>query len=151
MIMLNNPLATLPLQQLKDAVAIREKIVSLEQELSRIIVGQSLSAKTAASGKKGKFSAATGAKISATKKTRRARVKGSKPAGAKFKKPLARGQLKDRIIGVLKAAGKTGVTIKEMSAKLGTSYGNISVWFHTTAKRTKAVKKVAPGTFAWAS
>ncbi len=151
MLMLNNPLAPLPIQQLKAAVAIREEIVSLEQELSRIILGRSSSPNTAASGKKARFSAATRGKIPATKKTPRANVKRSRLAAAKSKKPSARGQLKERIIGVLKAAGKTGVTIKDMSATLGTSYGNISVWFHTTAKRMKEIKKVAPGRFAWAS
>jgi len=43
------------------------------------------------------------------------------------------------------------VTVKELAAKLGKSYGNISVWFHTAAKGVKEIKKVAPGTFAWAS
>ena len=148
--MQNNPLATLPFKQLKEAVAIREKIENLEQELNRIIVGQS-SPKTAAAGKESKFSAARRAKISATKNTRRANVKGANPVALKSRKPSARGQLKDRIIGALMAAGKPGVTIKDMSEKLGTSYGNISVWFHTTGKGVTEVKKVAPGRFAWGS
>ena len=70
---------------------------------------------------------------------------------AKSKKSSRRGQLKERIIGTLKAAGKPGVTVKDLASKLGTSYGNISVWFRTTAKGVKEVKKVAPGRFAWAS
>src|SRR5436309_10162548 len=148
--MQNNPLATLPFNHLKEAVAIREKIENLEQELSRIIVGQSFR-KTGASGKESKFSAARRAKISATKKTRRVKVRGANPVALKSRKPSARGQLKERIIGALMAAGKPGVTIKDMSEKLGTSYGNISVWFHTTGKGVTEVKKVAPGRFAWAS
>ena len=78
-------------------------------------------------------------------------MKGARPVVAKAKKASVRGQLKERIIGALMAAGKQGVTIKDMSEKLGTSYGNISVWFHTTAKGVKEVKKVAPGRFAWVS
>ena len=59
--------------------------------------------------------------------------------------------LKERIVQTLKTAGKSGVTVKDVAAKLGKSYGNISVWFHTTAKGMKEIKKVEPGRFAWAS
>ena len=48
-------------------------------------------------------------------------------------------------------ARKSGVTVKDLAAKLGKSYGNISVWFHTTAKGIKKIKKVEPGRFAWTS
>ena len=57
--------------------------------------------------------------------------------------------MKERIVGALKAAGKSGVTVKDLAAKLGKSYGNISVWFHTTGKGIKEIKKVEPGRFAW--
>ena len=61
-----------------------------------------------------------------------------------------RGGLKGRIIRALRASGDKGVTVKDLAGKLGKSYGNISVWFHTTGKRIKEIKKVAPGKFAWA-
>ena len=61
-----------------------------------------------------------------------------------------RGGLKGRIIRALRAAGDRGVTVKELAGRLEKSYGNISVWFHTTGKGVKEVKKVAPGKFAWA-
>jgi hypothetical protein len=51
----------------------------------------------------------------------------------------------------LKTAGKSGLTVKDLAAKLGKSYGNISVWFHTTAKGIKEINKVEPGRFTWAS
>ena len=163
--MQSNPLANISLQQLKQAVTIREEIESLENELSRIIVGQSSRAGTAASPRKGRMSRAARAKISAAMKARWAKRKGPRrmPSNslkaakapqllaAKTKKPSPRGQLKERIIRTLKAAGKPGVTVKDLASKLGTSYGNISVWFRTTAKGVKEVKKVAPGRFAWAS
>ena len=41
--------------------------------------------------------------------------------------------------------------VKDMADKLGKSYVDISVWFHTTAKKIKEIKKVAPGKFAGAS
>ena len=163
--MQSNPLANISLQQLKHAVTIREKVESLEKELSRIIVGQSSRAGNAGPPRKGKMSRAARAKISAAMKARWAKRKGPRrmPSNslkaakapqllaAKTKKPSPRGQLKERIIRTLKAAGKPGVTVKDLAWKLGTSYGNISVWFRTTAKGVKEVKKVAPGRFAWAS
>jgi len=69
---------------------------------------------------------------------------------AKTRKPSPRGQLKEQIIQTLKTAGKSGATVKDIARKTGRSYGNISVWFHTTAKGVKEIKKVAPGRFAWA-
>ena len=111
------------------------------------------------------MSRAARAKISAAmkarwaKRKRRGRIsskslkaaKAPKLVAAKIKKASPRGQLKERIIRTLKAAGKPGVTVKDLASRLGTSYGNISVWFRTTAKGVKEVKKVAPGRFAWAS
>jgi hypothetical protein len=146
--MQNNLLARLPVEQLREALAIREKIDSLERELSRIVTDRSLGPRTAASRKRGRFTAATRAKMAATT-TRRAKAKGRRGRAARPKTAKARGQLKERIISALKAAGKPGVTVKDLSVKLGTSYGNISVWFHTTAKKMKEVKKIAPGRFAW--
>ncbi len=101
------------------------------------------------------MSAATRAKISAAAKTRWAKKKGkqrvSKSAVAKGKGQPSRAPLKERIVQTLKSAGKSGVTVKDLAAKLGKSYGNISVWFHTTGKRMNEIKKVEPGRFAWAS
>ena len=59
--------------------------------------------------------------------------------------------MKERIVGTLKSAGISGVTVKDVARKLGKSYGNVSVWFHTTGKGMKEIKKVEPGRFAWAS
>ena len=147
MVMQNNPLTSLPVKQLKEAIAIREKIERLERELNRLSVGQSF-ASAAVSAKQSRFNSARRAKISTTRRTG---VKRFKAASGKSRRSAPRGHLKKRIIRALMAAGKPGVTIKELSHKLGTGYGNISVWFHTTAKGMKQVKKVAPGRFAWAS
>ena len=162
---MTNHLGDISLQQLRRAVAIREQIVGLETELDRIIRSRSAVHEKRVPSKKGKLSAASRAKISAAMKARWAKVKGprrrsstSRPvatahrqvaAGAKTASSVA--PLKERVIRVLKAAGPPGVTVKDMAVKLGKSYGNISVWFHTTAKRVKEIKKVAPGRFAWAS
>jgi hypothetical protein len=153
--MSSNTFADLSLQQLKKAVTIREKIESLEKELSRIIGGGSGTPKAGAPLRKRKMSAAARAKISAGMKAGWAKRKGkkrvAKPIAAKAKRRSPGAPLKDRIVQALKAAGKSGATIKDLAGKLGKSYGNISVWFHTTAKGIKDIKKVGPGKFAWTS
>ena len=93
--------------------------------------------------------------MSARMRARWAARKGKKGM-ARVPKAKAKGRssgapLKDRIVTALKAAGKSGATIKDLASKLGKSYGNVSVWFHTTAKGIKEIKKVEPGRFAWAS
>jgi len=74
----NNPLDELSLQQLKQAVAVREKIEGLEKELRRIIGGQPSTAKAGASPRKRKMSAAARAKISAAAKARWAKFRAKK-------------------------------------------------------------------------
>jgi len=152
--MLSNALGNVTLQQLKKAVTIREKIESLEKELGRII-GAGAPGTTRLPRRKRRVSAATRAKMSARMKARWAEKKGkklvSRVAKAKVKGRSSGAPLKDRIKGALKAAGKPGATVKDIAKKLGTSYGNISVWFHTTGKGIKEIKKVEPGKFAWAS
>jgi hypothetical protein len=163
--MTNHLLGDISLQQLRRAVEVRERIAGLEKELDRIIGGRSAVAGKRGPSKKGKLSAASRARISAAMKARWAKVKGprrlssrSRPAArarkqvaAGAKRASSHGPLKERIVRALMAAGPSGVTVKEMAVKLGKSYGSISVWFHTTGKRVKEIKKVAPGEFAWAS
>ena len=94
-------------------------------------------------------------KVRWAKRKRQKSVRAAKPArrtsGRANGKPSQRGQLKEQIIRNLQAAGKSGVAVKDLAAKLGRSYCSISVWFHSTAKGVKEIKKVAPGRFAWAS
>jgi len=74
-------LANVSLQQLKQAVAIREKIDALEKELSRIIGGQLSPAKSwapTAKRKRRTMSAAARAKISAAAKARWANFRAKK-------------------------------------------------------------------------
>ena len=101
------------------------------------------------------MSTAARARISAGMKARWAKRRGKRRvstlAAAKAKGRSPGAPLKERIVQTLKSAGKSGVTVKDLAAKLGKSYGNVSVWFHTTAKGIKEIKKVAPGKFAWAS
>jgi hypothetical protein len=66
-------------------------------------------------------------------------------------KRTGRGEMKERILAELQAAGKTGRHFKELSEKLGVKYGNISVWFQSTGKNIPEIMKVGPARFAWMS
>src|SRR6266566_5526726 len=155
--MQSNLLTRLSVKDLKQAVAIRERIDALQRDLDRITGAQAAPVKNGAPRRrqKRKMSAAARARISAAMKARWARRRGkqrvSRLAAAKAKGRSAGAPLKERIVQSLKTAGKSGVTVKDLAAKLGKSYGNISVWFHTTAKGINQIKKVEPGRFAWAS
>jgi transposase-like protein len=82
--------------------------------------------------------------------TKTANAKPSRKAGAKPKvKRAARGSVKAAMVELLKQAGAAGMTIKEIAAKLGASYGQVYTWFQTTGKAIKEIKKVGPGKFAW--
>jgi|SRR5882724_1366755 len=143
----SNLLAELSLQQLREIITIREEIDDLEKELDSIIGARPSIRKASARRKKKRLSSAAAMKARWTTRKEKHRV--TKPAGAKAKGRSSGAPLKERIVGSLKAAGKSGATVKELAAKLGKGYGNVSVWFHTTEKGIREIKKVAPGRFAW--
>ena len=154
--MQSNILSTMSVENLKRAVTIRERIDGLQRELDQITGAQATPVKNGAPlRKKGKMSAAARARISAGMKARWAKRRGKRRVSrllvAKAKRRSPGAPLKERIVQTLKSAGKSGVTVKDLAAKLGKSYGNVSVWFHTTAKGINQIKKVEPGRFAWAS
>src|SRR6266513_1734817 len=147
MVMQINLLTTLSVKDLKQVVAIRERIDGLQRDLDRITGAQAAPVRNGARRrKKGKMSAAARARISAGMKARwakrRAKQRVSTLAAAKAKARTPRAPLKERIVQTLKTAGKSGATVKELAGKLGKSYGNVSVWFHTTAKGINEIKKV---------
>jgi hypothetical protein len=53
-----------------------------------------------------------------------------------------RGHLAAGILEALKTASKSGMKLRDLAEKLGTKYGNLSVWFATTGKKNKAIKKI---------
>lgn len=59
------------------------------------------------------------------------------------------GKLKEKVIALLQGAGKSGVTVREIAAKLGLKPQRIYVWFNATGRTIKEIKKVAPATYAW--
>ena len=103
--MQTNLLTTLSVQELKRAVAIRERLDGLENELDQITGSRAPRAKNGAARKKRKLSRAARARISAAmkarwaKKTKRMSIKPFR--AAKTQKPSERGQLKQTIIDQL--------------------------------------------------
>lgn len=81
------------------------------------------------------------ARKGARKTTRKAARKG----GAR--KRAGRGQLKERILGELRNAGKDGITVKEIAKRLNAKPANIHAWFVSTGKRMKEIKKIGMGQY----
>lgn len=80
--------------------------------------------------------------------------KPGRPAGAKNKVAVAtpkakRGKrLKEPLLKALKAAGSSGITVKDLATKLKVKPGNIFSWFYTTGKKIKGISKVGEAKYA---
>jgi hypothetical protein len=61
-----------------------------------------------------------------------------------------RGALQAKIIEALKSSGAGGITVKALADKFRIPYRNIQVWFATTGKKQRGIKKVAPATYRYA-
>ena len=60
-----------------------------------------------------------------------------------------RAALKVGLLKTLQAAGKAGLTVKELAASLNAKPTSVSVWFYTTGKKIKGIKKVGTARFAY--
>lgn len=70
----------------------------------------------------------------------------AKPARASRKSSgTQRGQLSDAIHTALQTAGNGGARVGDLAKTFGINPRNLFVWFATTGKKFKAIKKVAPG------
>lgn len=58
-----------------------------------------------------------------------------------------RGALKSKILALLSAAGETGVRIQDIATHLDIPVQNVYVWFSSTGKNLKDIKKVSPGRY----
>jgi len=72
-------------------------------------------------------------------------------APGKKRKGSKRGQVTANILAELKAAGSAGITVSDLSKKLGASYKNVYIWFATTGKKQTGLKKIAPATYRLAA
>jgi hypothetical protein len=61
-----------------------------------------------------------------------------------------RAALKDGLLKALQAAGKEGLSVKELAASLKAKPASVSVWFYTTGKKIKGIKKMGKARFAYA-
>ena len=73
-----------------------------------------------------------------------------KTSSVKEPKVRRRAALKDGLLKKLQAAGKDGLTIKALAASLRAKPASVSVWFYTTGKKIKSIKKVGKARFAYA-
>jgi len=69
--------------------------------------------------------------------------------GDKSAKRGKRGALKESILAALKAAAASGLSAKELSSRLGVKNQNIHVWFSSTGKGVKGLKKSGAGTWIY--
>jgi hypothetical protein len=60
-----------------------------------------------------------------------------------------RARLKEGLLKKLQAAGKGGLTIKDLATSLKAKPASVSVWFYTTGKKVKGIKKVGKAKFAY--
>ena len=65
--------------------------------------------------------------------------------------PRRRRKLKERLLKALEAAGKEGLSVKDLAANLKAKPTSVSVWFYTTGKKIKGIKKIGPARYAYSS
>jgi hypothetical protein len=76
------------------------------------------------------------------------RPAGVKVAGGKTRRGK---RLKQPLLKALSAAGASGITVKELAAKLKVKPGNIFSWFYTTGKKISGIKKIGEAKYALTS
>lgn len=64
---------------------------------------------------------------------------------SKAAKRGSRGDLGTKVLSALEAAGDAGVKVADLAEKLRVKGTNLHVWFGTTGKKNKAIKKVGKG------
>ena len=82
--------------------------------------------------------------------------RGRKPGRPPLAKSASKGRkvrkrskrLKGSILKLLKSAGSSGITVKELSTKLKVKPGNIFSWFYTTGKKVGGLKKIGEAKYA---
>jgi hypothetical protein len=78
-------------------------------------------------------------------------AKGNKSPKRQTRRKRRRSSLKVSILKALQVSGKEGLNVKELATNLKANPGSVSVWFYTTGKKVKGIKKIGPGRFALAN
>jgi hypothetical protein len=67
--------------------------------------------------------------------------------GASRSRPNQRGALKAKILASLRGAGRRGMTVGQLSKKLGVKSANLYVWFADTGRNVRGLRKIAPAKY----
>jgi len=113
---------------LEQKETLQSRVAKIDAELAAYEGGQTAKAGKAKTGRK------------------RRRQRQVKPTGAK---PVKRGALKTAIVELLRGAGKSGLTVKELAGKLGLGYKGVFAWFYKTGANIREIKKAGPGKYTW--
>jgi uncharacterized protein YjcR len=62
---------------------------------------------------------------------------------------MGRGMLKQEILSNLAQAGEKGMSVRELSTKLGMRSQNIHVWFSSTGKKVPGLQKIGEGRYRY--
>jgi hypothetical protein len=62
-----------------------------------------------------------------------------------------RAAMKDALLKALQAAGKGGLSVKELAVRIKAKPASVSVWFYTTGKKVKGLNKIGAGRYAYLS
>lgn len=126
-------LTELTSHDLKKAVALMQQKETLQAKMAE--VDSQLSALLG--GKVGKM----GAKLGLDAKRN--------PVVMGVPKPGRSGQVKEAIITLLKKVSPQGLSRKEICQRINSTPNRLNVWLHSTGKKIKQIKRIAPGTYAW--
>jgi hypothetical protein len=152
-------LSTAKLEALISLVKKRDElqagIASVEAEIKKAIGSQDsapevVKATVKESKGRGKRKAAKIAPVAKTTKPKAAAPVAKQGKAVKSVGTGRRGALKDAILAELKAVGSKGIAVKDLSAKLGVKNQNVHVWFATTGKTIKGLKKTGAGVWSYA-
>ena len=64
-------------------------------------------------------------------------------------KKSKRRHLKNAVLKLLHAASPDGLTVRELSKKIGIKSQNLYTWFNTTGKKVSGLKKDAQGKYVY--
>lgn len=134
------------IQTLKQLIQLEEKRASLTQQLSGLD-SQAAALLRQLGGTKEVAKALDEVTSGSSEATQSAPARKATTGRRKGGSKAQRGGLSDRILGELKNAGAKGIHVKDLAERLDAPRGNIGVWFSTTGKKNKSIKKVAPATF----
>ena len=131
---------------LNELVSLEARRAELYSELQRL-PGSSIDHRSARAALAGAQAEGSGAQHKETSGGARGRARSGASASHAIKpgKRAGRGALKEVLFSELQAAGRSGVIVKDLAAKLGIKPVNIHAWFHAAVKRYPQVKKVSGG------